>query len=343
MGKSFHIMILSIGSLLGQNILDSLETRRDKVWVTGLNSIADNPRNFRCDKVYLSPKAQDPDFEDFLVNVITKENPDMILPGRDLDIVKLAEFSLQHPEFKSKIPAGSLEAAQIMDDKGLSYEFAKKFDLPFAESLLPETQTNEQIMSWINEQGYPILAKPREGFGSGGIRILCNSDHVQSFLNQYPKGYVFQKLMGISEDNLRKIDTFYKEIEAGIPFFFHLPDHNQYAAQTMILPDGSIGEIITFLSLMVLGRCEQSQRFEDPDFTRTMLKYAQAMSSIGWRGMFNLQCRKTDKGYIGIEMNGRMSGSTSARSLMGFDDLRMMISAFYNVDIGLDRRIEAPT
>lgn len=343
MSRPFQILILSIGSLLGQNILDSLETRRDKVRVTGLNSLADNPRNFRCDKVYLSPKAQEASFEDFLVDIINKEDPDMILPGRDLDIVKLSEFSIHHPEFKHKIPAGSLEAALIMDDKGLSYDFAKKFNLPFAESLLPQEHSSEEILTWINDQGYPILAKPREGFGSGGIRILIDHKHVEAFLEQYPKGYVFQKLMGISEDNMRKIDTFYRETEAGIPFFFHLPDHNQYAAQTMILPDGTIGEIITFLSLMVLGRCEQSQRFEDPEFTHTMLKYAQSMSSIGWRGMFNLQCRKTDSGYIGIEMNGRMSGSTSARSLMGFDDLRMMIKAFYKFDIGPDKRIERPT
>lgn len=53
------ILIASVGSLVGQNILDALEfpefNRRNLVHITGTNSISLTANNFRCDECYLVP------------------------------------------------------------------------------------------------------------------------------------------------------------------------------------------------------------------------------------------------------------------------------------------------
>lgn len=337
MSKPFHILILSTGSLLGQNILDTLEGRRHKVQVTGADCSSGNPRVFRCDKAYKAPPISTPEFKGFFYDLVEKEQPDMILPGRDHDVLELSEYAQLWPEIKKRIPCGAVEAVKIMNNKGLSFRFAKEYNLPFAETFVINQNPNEAL-SWAEVIGYPLLAKPSEGYGSLGIKIILDDKQLTTFLGRNPQGFILQEVLDLSIDTRRLIENFVKESDTGVPFFFHLPEENQFAGQTIIRPDGSVGEVFTSRSLMVLGRCERSKRWEDPQFTETTRFFAEAIANAGWRGMFNLQCRRTEGGYIGIEMNGRMSGSTSARRWLGYDEIRELILAFYQYDIGADSR-----
>ena len=334
----FHILLLSAGSLLGQNILDSLENRRHLVQITGINSEARNPRIYRCDKAYLSPLLKSDDFKNFITEMIKKERPDMILPGRDADTLLLAELSEGSADLRRLIPGGSLNAALIMNDKWESYKFAMKYGLNFAPSILPAPSDRAGIAHWAASVGYPILAKPLQGFGSNGVRIICDEYEIEKLINSGTEGLLLQKIMGHSEKWLDMIKKTRDETGSGTPFFSYLPDKDQYSAQAIIHPDGTVGKILACKNIMVIGRCEEAEVCSDPDLIRTTENFAAAIAKEGWRGMFNLQCRKTDSGFCAFEMNGRMSGSTSARGWLGFDEIRELIKAFYGRDIGADDR-----
>ena len=85
-----------------------------------------------------------------------------------------------------------------------------------------------------------------------------------------------------------------------------------------------------------MGRCEASQKIDEPKLLESTRTAAQALASIGWRGSVNIQFKRTPGGQFKInEMNGRMSGSTSARRLMGFDEIRLLYKAFTGQDPGL--------
>ena len=335
----FHILLLSAGSLLGQNVLDALEGRRDRVRITGLNTVGGNPRVFRCDRAYKAPAALTPGFVDFLRDIVAREKPDLILPGRDEDLIFLAQLAEQDPEMARLIPGGSLHAVRIMNDKALSYRFAQEHGLPFAESFVLDASANaEQAIAWAARQGYPVLAKPREGFGSNGIRILCEEAHLRALLRRAPSGLVLQEMIDFGEDRWKQVQQFRETADAGVPLFFQVPDNRQYAGQALIQRDGTVSHVFTSLSLMVLGRCESAQPLPDPELVRVTRAYAEAFARLGWRGVFNLQCRKHGASYRVNELNGRMSGSTSARRYLGFDEPRELIRAFCNHDIGPDPR-----
>jgi nucleoside-diphosphate-sugar epimerase len=335
--EKFKILIISVGSLLGQNILDALEGRRDKVEIIGINTIAENPRVFRCDRLYKAVNSNSLEFESIFLDILTKESPNLVLPGRDEDVLILAKFFMKHKEFKNMIPNGSISAIEVMNDKALSLGFAKKFNLPFAESFIVGDSQGDAF-EWSKEVGYPIIAKPRDGFGSLGIRILMNDKQLSAFLKSDTKNIILQKLIGFNASNMNQLEKFESDIKCGIPFFFHLPDDAQYASQVLIHEDGHFDDIFTSKSLMVLGRCEKAEPYNHPELYRISKEYANAISSIGWRGMFNLQLRESNNTFFGIEMNGRMSGSTSARAWLGFDEIRLLILSYYNFDIGKDYR-----
>ena len=76
-----RLLIMSVGSLVGQNILDAIENRRNNIFVIGINSVAKNPRNFLCDRTYLTTQiSNEEQFESEFIEILKKENPDLILP-----------------------------------------------------------------------------------------------------------------------------------------------------------------------------------------------------------------------------------------------------------------------
>jgi carbamoyl-phosphate synthase large subunit len=336
--KNFHILLLSAGSLLGQNILDCLENRRSKIRITGLNSESRNPRIFMCDKAYKAPLSTSDGFRDFVMEIVNREKPDLIMPGRDADVLLLAELAESSSDMRRRIPGGSLKAAKIINNKWESYRFAVKHGLKFAPSLLPDHSKPQEIIDWVRMVGLPVLVKPLQGFGSNGVRIIYEEDELNRLIEKGEDGLLLQKILGPGSNWQREVKKIKENMDSGVPLFTCLADDNQYSSEMVINPDGSLGEIMTCKNLMVMGRCEEAEIFDDPDLIRTSENFAAAIAEEGWRGMFNLQCRKTDSGFCGFEMNGRLSGSASARGWLGYDEMRDLIRAFYDLDIGTDPR-----
>jgi len=127
------ILITSVGSLVGQNILEVLNYSRDYFDVIGVNSVA-KAAIYECDRAYLTGQSEKPpsEYAERLLEIINEENPDLVIPARDIDITILAILQEKYPEYRGKFLCGTAELAVMMEDKWLSYQFAEKNNLPFA-------------------------------------------------------------------------------------------------------------------------------------------------------------------------------------------------------------------
>lgn len=336
----FRILLLSAGSLLGQNVLDSIKNRRNKIKITGLDSDPESPRIYRCDKVYISPLTEAKKFENFVLNIINIEKPQLVLPGGDRDVLFLSKLIDKHPVLARIIPLGNSKAAEIINDKALSYKFSIEHNLPFAKTLILDNCNINDAINWAKKVKYPLIAKPKKGYGSLGVKFVINEDQLIELVKQYSESYLLQELLDYSNEKKEYIEQIQIQIKSGIPLFTYFPDYFEYTAQTCILPDGSHSEIFTSLTSMIVGKCEKSEYFVDNEFLNVAKKFATAISKIGWRGMFNLQCKKTINGYIAYEMNGRMSGSSSARELMGYDEIGLLSKYYSGYDISSNAAYE---
>src|SRR5207244_13378107 len=112
-----RLLILSIGSLVAHNVLQALSDRREHVFVIGANSNPNAASNFRTEVSYLvPPAAREDDYVRAIERIIAQEAPDLVIPGRDDDILVLARMK---PRFVAKpvLMVGSVAGAEIMDDK----------------------------------------------------------------------------------------------------------------------------------------------------------------------------------------------------------------------------------
>ncbi len=323
-----RLLLMSVGSLVGQNILDSIENRRNKIYVIGVNSEAKNPRNFRCDRTYLTTIMSNAyQFESDFIEILTKENPDLILAGRDEDALFLAKFREKFPEHAKKIPSGSSDVVEIMLNKYESYRFAKDYDLNFAESFYYNNGYNlNELKSFLRQIGFPVVIKPIVGHSSQGVYFIDNEEHLNLVLPEHEKkDILFQEYLGHERD----FRSYLNYLNKGIPLYFGIPDEDQCAGQTIIAPNGDISRVYVSIVKMVRGYPVHSERITNPEIENLVYNCAKAFFDIGWCGLLNVQMKPDKNGKWKVfEFNPRMTGSTSARRLLDYDEFGTLTDIF---------------
>lgn len=319
------ILITSVGSLLGQNILESIESRRNLFEVIGINSTVGNTRNYRCDKVYLVSRTDSAFFEEDFLRIYNEEKPDFILPGGDGDSVFLSEIKSKYPkEFANKIPLGSSLIPRMMQDKYETHLFCKANHLPFADTFLYKNNADgDGLRFFIEKYGFPLIVKPRQGFGSHGVYFVLEDSQIEEFMKE--DDVLFQEFLGNPEDIFKYKDIFKK----GIPLFFQVPEESQYTAQFIIKADGTMSEVFVTINTMVFGRNEYIEQVFDKDIEQLATHFSKKFYENGWFGPVNIQLKQDRNGHWKVyELNSRNSGSTSARLLLGFDEIGLLTDAF---------------
>lgn len=73
------------------------------------------------------------------------------------------------------------------------------------------------------------------------------------------------------------------------------------------------------------------EKYEGNDAKKLANKCLEVFAQAGWRGPVNIQCQMTPGGELFIyEFNGRISGASAARYLMGFDEMNKLTQLFLN-------------
>lgn len=323
------ILITSVGSLVGNNFLDALTNRREGVAIVGTNSISSASNNYRCDKCYLvSPVEATDVFKSEILNIVNQEKPDALVAGRDDDVVILAELAEEYKIIKDIYIGGNVLLARAMDDKTLSYNFAQIHKLPFAPTIKSDTKNIlTEAEKMVAKFGFPLIAKPTKGNGSRGIWIVCEQEQLKKVCAE--KDFSLQPFFRSQNEEKTTLDTTF-----GLPFFWEIPEQYLYAGQAIIGKNYQVQKVIAYKALMIRGKCEQLELFEDKNLVKLVLQFAETVAKKGWRGPFNVQFKKDDNlGYQAIEMNGRFSGGSSARYYLGFDEIGDLLNDWFDEKI----------
>lgn len=318
-----RLLVLSAGTQVGQNVLRTLSGRRDGVTLAATSSVAHEPALFDFDAVYLAPEtAADPlAFERRLLEVVERERIDLVIPCRDDDVVFLSALRERRPDLAPRLLCGSEVAARVIADKWDSHEFCRRHGLPFAASLIGGS--DEERSAFIRRHGLPLVAKPRRGYASLDVFMLYRDEQVAAALNR--GGFIVQQYLG----EPRRIHEFLTAIDReGVPLN-HTFRSIKHSIQALIAPDGSIAHVICTRNYRNQRRSKWVEPDDDPVAATIGASCAQAFSTAGWRGPLNIQCEKTAAGEMLIhEFNGRFTGATVDRWLLGFDEVGIAVERF---------------
>jgi carbamoyl-phosphate synthase large subunit len=321
-----NILVASVGSAVGQNILDVLDypgfSRRALVRVVGTNSIADAPPNFRCDRCYLVPETASPEHPAHMRDILREEKPDLILCARDADTLALAELKARET-LPGTLPIGSPRAALIGYDKWHTFLFARRHGLPFANSFAPGvTGDGAALAEFCRQAGYPLVAKPRQGFASRGVFFVRNDEDAAAMTRS---DYLFQEYLGDGS----RLEPYFASLGGPVPMVTQVPYTDYHSSWTMVAPDGALSPILITRQTFSHGVSVVLRRAADPDLHAITVAYARAFHSEGGSGPLNIGYRRDRRGVWSVhEINLRNTGGTLSRFLLGLDELYQVIRVF---------------
>jgi carbamoyl-phosphate synthase large subunit len=317
------LLLLSAGSLVGENVIDALGARRQVLRLVATNTEPWAPSLARVDRVVVAPPtAKDPEgLWDLLRTIIEQEHPKLIIPCRDDDVQYLAARRDALQALGVGVPVGSVQGAAPIADKWHSAQFSQAHGLPFAPSA--PTDAPELVQALLHQVGWPLLIKPRAGFASGGVRILREPRQLNAVLGR--GDLLVQQYLG----SVTTLDGYLDDLAAaGLPLF-HSFEEMKYSLQAFIGPDGSLWDRVVTRHAMKLGRSDKVELWQDEGLDGLLVRTAAAFSQAGWCGPLNVQCQQRPDGSFAIyEFNGRFTGATSARALLGYDEVGLALSAW---------------
>lgn len=335
--KRLVLLLLSGGSAVGQNILRALDPWRNDLRLVATSSVADEPALFKFDVARLVPEtaAGAAGFDRCVVNLLEAELPDLVIPCRDDDILYLASLRERLPALAPRLLCGNAASASVVADKWHSHEFCAAHGLPFAPTLVKGAAVSPA--AFVREQGFPLVAKPRRGCASRDVLLLWNEHQVERALAR--ERYVIQRFLG----DRRIVGDYLQSIEAdGVPLL-HSFMGEKHSIQALVGPDGAVRDVMATRNRKDL-RSRQVVPDAAPETLALGRRCAKALAALGWRGPLNIQCQQDGDGALWIhEFNGRFTGITADRCLLGHNEVATAIAAFtgFRFEPGRDEPVAA--
>jgi len=318
------LLFVSGASLVGQNAMDALAHRRCGLRLVATNSLASEPTLFDFDEVYLTPSLRDDPsgFQRRFQEILETVEPHLVIPCRDDDILFLARLQEASPDWHGRFLCGNAGLAEVMLDKFLSWEFSQRHDLPYVPTMRLDAEP-DAIAAFVERQGFPLIAKPREGFASRGVSLLLDEKQLRKTLGR--PNYILQQYLGEPEP----IRAYARQVaEEGIPLF-HSHEGVKHSIQAFITPAGEMAGLFATCNTMRSGKSDRVEVDPAPDVPELGRRCAEAFAAQGWRGPLNIQCQRAPDGKMMIyEYNGRFTGATAGRYLLGYDEIGLAMQTF---------------
>lgn len=284
------ILITGAGALLGQGLIRSAARSPLKPKIVAVDPSPLSAGLYWTDSSHIVPMAADPQYGDAIRKLLAHERPDAVLVGTDVELGFFAKHRAElESAFNTKVIVSSPEVVAIADDKWLTFQFLQQNGFERPDSALPG-----DVGGLIERVGFPLIVKPRRGARSVGVSLVRNPRELEMAL-ETGSDLVVQECVGDSDQEYTSgLICFDGDCVASITMRRDLRDGNTYRAFT--LPDFPF----------------------DADLRRIAAR-------LGPHGPVNFQFRIAGGKVKIFEINGRFSGTTPLRGLVGFPEVEMVL------------------
>lgn len=312
-----NVLVTGVGGIIGQGIIKCLRmantsrsrsrSARYKYYIIGVDSSALAAGLYFSDVGLVIPNANDHDYIDSLTKIINEYNVSALYIGTDqeLDVVSNSTGKIEK-RTGVKVLICSNEVIKISRDKWKTFLFLKKKKLPYVQSSLPERATD-----FIERFGFPVVAKPREGFGSVHFNIVRDRNQLDNAIrNIESQGWnaIIQEYIGGND--------------------------NEYT--TGVLSDIRNNKIISSISIKKYIKAGQTYKGIIDDFPEARRVSEAVAKSLNARGSINIQSKISNGSHKIFEINGRISATCPMRAAAGVNEPDLL---YRNVILSEDLRI----
>ena len=288
------VLVTGAGALLGQGIIRALQRSSLGARIVAVDPSPQSAGLFWADAAHLVPFASDPSYLDRLRALIDREKVDAVLVGTDVELeVFASNRSMLEREHSTHVLVSSPEVVGIADDKYATAEFFRTRGFDYPHSALPEHR--EDLEALIRETGFPLIVKPRRGARSIGVsKVASKAELLAAIAGR--EGLVVQECVG--------------------------GDDAEYTASALVFDGEPMASIVMRRDLRD-GNTYRAFTEPAPELNALTMRWGGALQPYG---PANFQFRIDAQGRAKVfEINGRFSGTTPLRALVGFNEVEICL------------------
>jgi carbamoyl-phosphate synthase large subunit len=263
---------------------------------------------YRTDFGVIVPPAESADYVDSVASLCRKMDIQAVYCGSDNELLVLSAARRRIEETGAKLLVGDLEALTTARDKWKTFEFCRANGLACAPSCLPD-----EAEGFTRDYGYPVVVKPREGYGSLHMYVARNANEVE------------RAILAIQSAGWRPmIQKYIKgdlEFTAGIT----VDRERRYAMSS--------------IAIQMIKNGQTHKAFID-DYQTVRKSAEETVLRLHTSGAVNVQTKiepEGDEPHI-IEINPRFSATCPMRSVAGINEPDIV---FRNAVLGEDIKVDS--
>jgi len=291
----YTMLVTGIGAIIGYGIIKSLRQSGYLLRIIGMDIFQDAFGRHWCDDFEQAVRADDPHYVSFLRSLIKKYEIDLVIPGIEQDVSRINSEREQFKDLPAQFVINNPELIKISDDKWLTHKKLVDAGLPFIKSYIEGTF--ERI---AEEVGLPMILKPRRSYASRGICLIYSEGDYNYWKRKLGDNFMVQEFIG--------------------------KDEEEFTAAAFAYGDGGCSKKIIFRRILSgEGATAKAVVVEDNGLDACVDELVRIFRP---EGPTNFQFRLHKGKYLPLEINPRISSSTSLRTAFGFNEAKMCIEYY---------------
>lgn len=295
-GADLTVLVLGVGGNVSQGIQKALARGSLQCRVV---AACVEPRSLglhMADRAYISPSAADPDFMPWLLHVCRRERVRAIMSGVEEVLTVLAQQATRIHELTGAVCVVSTPGVlAIGRDKLRTCQWLEANDLPFPR--YADASDVDEVARLQAMCGLPLIAKPRIGKSSQDVALLRTDAQVDTARGR--DDLVLQEHLG----------DFTNELTVGC----------------FCDREGRVRGTIVMRRELLSGTTYRAEVVEHAEARAVTERIVAALRPAG---PCNVQLRVAAGRPVPFELNVRFSGTTSARTHFGFDEVDAALRHF---------------
>ena len=291
-----RILVSGASGIVGYGVLRSLMRSGLDLFLVGTSIYDDSVAPAFCDVFELAPPTNEERYLEWLLATVQRHRIDLLIPAIEIDMYKWGEYV---PAIRAAGAIPLLNSPSLLDlckDKWIFYRRLKIAGL----SCVIDTSLIQDFEVLAAKFGLPFLLKPRRGFASKGIvRVTGLETYRRHYQDVGPK-LMAQPIIG--------------------------NDAEEFTTSAFCDGEGAYLASMTLRrKLSKDGFTQKAEVVDTADFAETIAELCRVLRPLG---PTNFQFRMTGDGPKLLEINPRISSSTSIRSAFGYNESAMAVEYF---------------
>lgn len=290
--SKLNILVTGVGAIIGYGIVNSLRMTDRKLNIIGMDIHADAVGQHFCDRFIQAKRADSPDYLNFLLDVIKCHHIDLVFFGTEQELYRVSDSRSMFSEYVDRLVLNNINVVDLSKDKLNTHLFLSHNGL----DTIP-TRIDGSYASIVHDLGSPFILKLRRSYASKGIFKINDEQDFNYWKEKSGGDFILQEIVG-DDDHEYTVAIF--------------GGGKKSASTPFVLRRRLSGEGATAKAIVD----------NIPELSETIAYLVNILDPVG---PTNFQFRLHKDKYLLLEINPRISSSTSIRAAFGYNEAEMCI------------------